>query len=67
MKLVLLLGFAAACSTTINPKNYATDCDADDQCTRIVVGDICSCACDLAAINVRDIDKYYGDLQVIGA
>jgi hypothetical protein len=65
MKWFLLL--TAGCSTTINAANYAKDCDADTQCTRIVVGDICSCNCDLAAINERDFDKYFADLQRVGA
>jgi hypothetical protein len=56
-----------ACGTTINASSYATDCDADNQCERIVVGDICSCTCQFAAINVRDNDKYVADLERIGA
>jgi len=67
MKLLPLLLVVSACGTTINASNYASDCDADSQCVRIVVGDICSCSCDLAAINERDFDKYFSDLQRIGA
>ncbi len=64
--LVLAL-LATACGTTIYPDHYAHDCDADNQCVRISVGDQCSCACDLSAINVRDYDNYISDLERIGA
>lgn len=64
----LLLALAGAgCSTTIRAQDYAADCDADLQCVRISVGDVCSCDCNLAAINDRDYDKYLSDLQRIGA
>lgn len=56
-----------ACNSTIRATDYASDCDADLQCVRISVGDICSCDCNLAAINDRDYDKYLTDLQRIGA
>ncbi len=55
-----------ACGTTIYADHYASDCDADNQCVRISVGDQCSCTCDLAAINARDYDKYVSDLERIG-
>ncbi len=65
--LVFVALSCAGCGTTIHATDYASDCDADIQCVRIVVGDICSCTCDLAAINTRDFDKYFADLQRIGA
>jgi hypothetical protein len=63
---LLVLVLATACST-INIKNYSTDCDADNACERIVVGDICACTCQLGAINIRDDSKYINDLEQIGA
>ncbi len=66
MRLAFLV-FLCACGTTIHASDYANDCDADLQCTVIPVGDVCSCTCDLAAINDRDFDKYANDLQRIGA
>ena len=65
MKAALLL-VVAGCGTTLHAKDYAADCDADSQCTVIVVGDICSCSCDLAAINDRDYDKYVNDVIRVG-
>ena len=64
---MLFFTVLCACGTTIHASDYASDCDADIQCQRIAVGDICSCSCDLAAINIRDFDKYFSDLQRIGA
>lgn len=58
--------FACACGTTIHASDYASDCDADLQCAVIEVGDICSCSCNLAAINDRDFDKYANDVERIG-
>ena len=55
------------CNSTIRATDYAADCDADLQCSIISVGDVCSCDCNLAAINARDYDKYLNDLQRIGA
>jgi hypothetical protein len=57
----------ASCGTTIYADHYASDCDADNQCVRISVGDQCACSCDLAAINQSDYDKYISDLERIGA
>ena len=56
----------SACGTTIYADHYANDCDADNQCVRVSVGDQCACSCDLAAINERDYDKYISDLERIG-
>jgi hypothetical protein len=65
---VLWLALAGAgCNSTIRAQDYSSDCDADLQCVRISVGDVCSCDCNLAAINDRDYDKYLYDLQRIGA
>jgi hypothetical protein len=47
----LLLALLASCGTTIYADHYASDCDADKQCVRILVGDQCACSCELAAIN----------------
>lgn len=58
--------FLCACGTTIYADHYASDCDADNQCARVSVGDQCACTCDLAAINERDYDKYIQDLERIG-
>ncbi len=66
MKLAISLLLVTGCSTTIRAQNYSTDCDADTQCVRISVGDVCSCDCNLAAINERDYDNYLSDLQKIG-
>lgn len=65
MRWVMLVALCA-CSTTIKASNYTHDCDADNQCVRIFVGDVCSCTCTLAAINVRDEQKYLNDLENIG-
>ena len=65
MRLAILL-VLVGCGTTINASNYNHDCDADSQCTRIVVGDICACSCTYAAINMSDYDKYLNDLHNIG-
>lgn len=61
-----LLVFLSACGTTIYADHYTNDCDADNECVRISVGDQCACSCDLAAINERDYDKYISDLERIG-
>ena len=61
-----LLLLACSCGTTLNANNYAHDCDADTDCVRVVVGDICACTCSLSAINLRDYDKYTHDYQAIG-
>ncbi|HEY1960342.1 MAG TPA: hypothetical protein VGH28_32250 [Polyangiaceae bacterium] len=66
MKVLALLLVTCACSTTLDAKNYASDCDADNQCVVVVVGDICSCACQLDAINDRDYDKYTNDIIQTG-
>jgi hypothetical protein len=67
MKALLALLFAtSACGTTIYADHYASDCDADNQCVRISVGDQCACTCSLASINERDYDKYISDLERIG-
>jgi hypothetical protein len=57
---------SVACGTTIYADHYANDCDADNQCVRIVAGDQCACTCSLAAINERDYDKYISDVEHIG-
>jgi hypothetical protein len=62
----LLFTLLCACGTTLHASDYANDCDADTQCERVVVGDICACTCNLAAINVRDDNKYVSDLERIG-
>jgi hypothetical protein len=62
----LLLLLLASCGTTIYADHYASDCDADNQCTRISVGDQCACTCEFAAISDRDYDKYISDLERIG-
>ena len=65
MRLFALL-LLAGCSPTLHAKDYAADCDADLQCAVIVVGDLCSCDCELAAINERDYDKYTNDIIATG-
>jgi hypothetical protein len=67
MKRLIAALSVCGCGTTLNANNYAQDCDADLQCVRVIVGDICGCSCDLAAINERDYNKYYADLQRVGA
>lgn len=64
---VVLLAAPLACGTTLYAKDYTSDCDADNQCVRVIVGDVCACSCDLAAINIRDDDKYVSDRERIGA
>jgi hypothetical protein len=63
----LFFSLLCACGTTLHASDYASDCDADKQCERVVVGDVCSCACTLTAINIRDNDKYVSDFERIGA
>jgi len=63
---LIFVAAVVACGTTLDASNYASDCDADTQCDIVRVGDICSCGCDLAAINDRDYDKYVNDLERIG-
>lgn len=58
----LALLATSACGTTLHASDYASDCDADSQCVVVTVGDICSCDCQLAAINDRDYDKYVDDI-----
>ena len=65
MRAAFLLALGA-CAPTINASSYSRDCDADSQCTRILVGDLCSCSCTLSAINTRDYDRYLSDVQRVG-
>lgn len=66
MKLTALAFACAACGTTLKASDYASDCDADTQCLRVRVGDICSCTCDIVAINISDEGKYESDYERIG-
>ena len=51
----------AGCSTTIDPADYEQSCGADDDCVAILVGDVCECGCDTAAINKVDESRYNED------
>jgi hypothetical protein len=64
--LAVVVVLSGGCGTTIYADHYTSDCDADNQCVRISVGDQCACTCNLAAINERDYDNYTNDLERIG-
>jgi hypothetical protein len=49
------------CSTTIDPEDYERSCGQDEDCVPILVGDVCDCGCDMAAIHVDDLDQYQED------
>lgn len=57
---------ASACGTTLNPANYNETCDADSQCVRVPVGNICSCDFYCVGINQSSYEKWFSDLQAIG-
>jgi len=58
-------GVLAACSsspsTTIQASNYDQSCATSADCVAVVVGEICGCASQMAAINVKDEARYEAD------
>ena len=53
-----------ACSTTIDANDYDRSCTEDSDCVIISVGDICSCSCEIDAINKSDLEAYNHDRDV---
>jgi hypothetical protein len=54
------------CSCTlpaINPADYNQGCVTSEDCIAVWVGDVCSCACNGAAINKSDQARYAADVQ----
>jgi hypothetical protein len=61
---VLLL--TSACGTTLNASDYTSTCDADSQCVRVPVGDVCSCNFYCVGINQSSYNQWLSDLERIG-
>ena len=59
--LLVLLAGLAGCTTTIHPEDYDASCNVAVDCLVIVSGDVCSCSCEVAAINVSDEAKFLED------
>ncbi len=56
----------AACSTTIEPKNYAQGCTQDSDCVPVYGGDVCAlCPCPNAGINAKDQARYQKDTDAL--
>jgi hypothetical protein len=66
MKLMWMLLATSACGTTLHASDYSDTCDADNQCVRVPVGDICSCDFYCVGINESSYNKWLSDLEAIG-
>ncbi len=55
-----------ACGSTIDTSGYDTSCQVDEDCVAVQVGDICSCTCQLGAINQTEWGKYVAERERIG-
>ena len=64
LRYLVLMGFSTACSTTIDADDYERSCQSDAECMIISVGDICSCSCEVSAINRVDEAAYREDRDV---
>ena len=60
----LLAGALGACSTgstELSLSDYATGCSKTDDCTAVIVGDVCKCQCGFAAISKSSLQAYQLD------
>lgn len=55
-----------ACGSTIDASSYDTSCAVDADCIAVQVGDICSCTCQLGAINQKEWGNYVAQRERIG-
>ena len=68
-----LLAFAAALSldgcggagTVLSADAYDKTCAVDSDCALIIVGDVCACACQFAAVSKSGKARYDGDRAAI--
>ena len=66
MKYLFILLATAGCGTTLNASSYSSACDADSQCVRVPVGDVCSCDFFCVGIIQSSYDQWLSDLERIG-
>lgn len=48
-------------------QDYDQSCSKDEDCKTVLVGDLCECSCDTAAINNGAVDDYTGDVTELKA
>lgn len=52
---------ACGAPQTLSAESYAQSCAADTDCVPVLVGDLCNCVCNYAAINRSDEARYNQD------
>jgi len=62
LALLSLFGLAA-CDTTLDADDYGRSCSVANDCAAVVVGDVCSCSCNYAAISVSETTAYEVDRE----
>jgi hypothetical protein len=62
---MVLLASGACGGPTLDGTSFDTACVADQDCTAVFLGDVCSsaCHCPDGAINKTDLARYQSDLQ----
>lgn len=59
---ISLLVMATACgSSVVDLADYDQTCSVDTECVAVPAGDVCACACDIAAVNGRDNAAYMSE------
>lgn len=65
---LLLAGALGACSTgntELSLRDYSTSCAKTDECTAVIIGDVCKCQCGFGAINKTSLQAYQLDRATI--
>lgn len=63
--IITLAAFAPACSqapdTVVRADDYDQSCATADDCTAVLVGDMCGCSCDYGAISASELTSFMAD------
>ncbi len=58
---ILVFGILVSACSTIDVTDYDQSCSVDTDCTVVLVGNLCSCACTYGAIAQREGAQYAED------
>ena len=56
--LLLLISCVEETSTTVDFTQFDQTCSIDSDCMVVFTGDACSCSCEIAGMNVSEIENY---------
>ena len=58
---LLVISFSCGDDKVISEDDYDRSCNMDEDCTCILVGDICDCVCEWGSINKAERGRYTED------